>query len=167
MTRICKQGNIYNKQKTLTQFYLKTGPHADTHTKRKETPESLFDPRSHEERQAQGSEFVGTWSSKEKEYSVMRHLPTGRRFGPSHTCGTRGLWRRSCGEQSGSKQPRTPRNSHRETGPTAFSLRKQTRPDPATVNKLTARNHTRTLLHRTLLPVTATVKNEPDCSQPP
>ena len=35
---------IYNDTKTLIQFYLKTGPHADTHTQNEKKPESLFDP---------------------------------------------------------------------------------------------------------------------------
>ena len=66
---------IFTRIQALTQFYLKTGPHADTHTKRKETPESLFDPRSCEERQAGGQSSDGYLAIGERGYSVLWHLP--------------------------------------------------------------------------------------------
>ena len=45
--------NIYNDPKTLIQFYLKTGPHADTHTNEKK-PRVLYWTLAAEERDELG-----------------------------------------------------------------------------------------------------------------
>ena len=45
--------NIYNDPKTLIQFYLKTGPHADTHTSESK-PRVLYWTLAAEERDELG-----------------------------------------------------------------------------------------------------------------
>ena len=75
MTRICNQGNIYNQQKHLLSSTYKTGPHADTHTKRKETQSSFLDPPTDERETSWGSEFVAYLVVGGKACSMVRHLP--------------------------------------------------------------------------------------------
>ena len=118
-------GKYLQQAKSLTQFYLKTGPHADTHTKRKETPESLFDPCSRKERQAGGSEFGGYLVVGGKACSVLRHLTKVVGVVPVARVG---LVARGRARVANSRCPQnsSPRNSHRE---------ERTRLLTATVNK--------------------------------
>ena len=56
--------NIYNDPKTLIQFYLKTGPHADTHTNEKKH-RVLYWTLTAEERDELGFRVrMGTWQSE-------------------------------------------------------------------------------------------------------
>ena len=90
--------NIYNDPKTLIQFYLKTGPHADTHTNEKE-PRVLYWILTAEERDELGGQSpAGYLTVGGRACSAMRHLPKVVGLVPSRTCGTRGSWLSSGGE---------------------------------------------------------------------
>ena len=93
-----QSGKYLQSAKTLTQFYLKMGPHADTHTKRKETQSSLLDPPADERETSWGSE--SGWVPGRRRKGVLRAAApaNGRRPGPSRTWGTRGSWQSSGGE---------------------------------------------------------------------
>ena len=74
--------NIYNDPKTLFQFYLKTGPHADTHINENK-PRVLYWILAAEERDdSWGSE--SSWVPDRRSKGVLRDAAPGkgRWFGP-------------------------------------------------------------------------------------
>ena len=82
--------NIYNDLKTLIQFYLKTGPHADTHTQMKINPEFFIGPSQPRRETSWGSEFGWVPGRQRKGVLHLAAPDNGRWFGPqSHVWDSR------------------------------------------------------------------------------
>ena len=81
--------SIYNDPKTLTQLYLKTGPHADTHTNER-NPEFFIGPSQLRRETSWGSEFGWVPGRRRKGVLHAAAPDNGRWFGPqSHVWDSR------------------------------------------------------------------------------
>ena len=74
--------NIYNDPKTIIQFNLKMGPHADTHTQMKINPEFFIGPSQPRRETSWGSEFGWVPGRWRKGVFPAAAPDNGRWFGP-------------------------------------------------------------------------------------